>query len=125
MTVNRCSLCYELFVDADTDIPEQALEHYLEKHPDSELLNRVLSEITVVSECEACGTEFASGVDYAARQLRVPAYCRECAEANPWCSVAVTPLSPDEVVTNHVSATTPSRGESGTPVGQRNYRPKS
>lgn len=111
MTVTRCSLCRELFVGSDGDVPTQALEHYLTSHPDSDLLADVLSELIIEMECRGCESRFRTPVTGTSAPLRVRAYCNPCTDADPWKRVIHAELTPHEVISRRLppASSTPDR----------------
>lgn len=119
MTVKRCRLCHDLFVNPDEPLPLQALEHYLTEHPGSELFATVISGISVEGRCEGCGTLFITGVTPASEGLTVPVYCQSCTDANPWDAIYTKHVSPREVIRNRVAGTSTAGPRGRTATSER------
>ena len=100
---DRCGVCSERVVGV-----VDALQHYLNKHPHSDLLQDTLSEVSVRSECSECGDTFtatvAVGIDAKddRAMLKVPSNCDDCIDSDPLAGMMVRELSPNEVLSREV-----------------------
>lgn len=70
----QCAVCYEPV----TDDPADALKHYLEEHPNSDVLAEIVESIEAVVECAECEKEFATGLQTGLGNIGAPAYCPAC-----------------------------------------------
>ena len=99
----RCAVCGDRVVGV-----ANALEHYLNNHPHSDLLHETLSSVTVWSECAECGDamtgDVSIGIDAEADAaiLTVPSNCKACIEDDPLSGIFVEQMSPGKVIDQEV-----------------------
>lgn len=103
MSSDRCAVCGERVAGVVA-----ALDHYLAKHPRSDLLHDTVSKVAVRSECTECAKTFVTtvsvGIDARPNEamLTVSSYCDECVENDPLSGVMVREMASEKVLDNEV-----------------------
>lgn len=88
--------CAECFEEVEAE-PAEILSHYLEEHPQSDALSKVLRGKWVVVECQDCGGEFYATVNYADGSIGADAYCPDCDDEG-YRRIYAQTLSPAELL---------------------------
>lgn len=97
-----CAECYANLRDSDEPLAK-ALRHYVEEHPESETLERVLQNIWIKTECSGCGVEFIADVDHDLHiGLQTRQYCGGCESDNALRRLCMQTLTPEKVVSYEV-----------------------
>lgn len=100
-----CPVCrdFRIEVPVDGDMSDETMveviEHYQERHPESERLRDILSDVEARVECSDCGNKFRSGVsvdDLGGLGFRK--YCEECAEDDETKASVVRRVDAEQVV---------------------------
>jgi len=80
MPTKLCRVCGSRVAEDAEDIALPALRHYLDEHPQHELLTDILTSTWVQVDCQDCGQAFFAPVSYGgfAARIGADAYCPEC-----------------------------------------------
>jgi len=94
MSEKQCADCYETIGDEVA-----ALRHYVEEHPDSDTLQRVLDDVQIRVKCRECaeptvGDLRMSDWTEGDQQLITRANCDSCEDENPLAKLEVRKVEP-------------------------------
>lgn len=101
---DRCGVCRDRVVGV-----VDALQHYLDNHPKSDLLHNTLSDVEVRTECSGCGDTFTASVSVGidAKEDKamptVASYCDDCIDSDPFNGMMVKEMAAAEVVDREVT----------------------
>lgn len=110
MDNQRCVECGSFSVkdatyfELETDEDHAAvLEHYLEEHPESDVLREVIESTWVELDCQECGDTFYSPLKVGEDSFHAENFCTRCANHfNPVKQLVVRDLDAEEVLEKYV-----------------------
>jgi len=102
---STCGDCGERVTAPDGDALLAAnLAHYLDRHPDSEKLPRVIDGTVLEVSCLDCGETFRNEATSEHGKISVQGYCSECTEKVYYRDIVHQSLSPSYAMENEVTS---------------------
>lgn len=99
-----CRQCGQQVDESNENIVEEALDHWIRRHPRSDTLHEIVTSAWVQVDCQDCGQAFFSPLSYFDGRIGADAYCPDC-DGEGIRKLMVQDLSPADVAAREVDPT--------------------